>query len=69
MDGKPVPHGDDRDYNTAAGMTIAHFGRIPNVGEHFDWAGWRFEVVDLDGARIDKLLVARLPEPEREDGI
>ena len=41
---------------------IAQFGRIPAVGEHFDWKGLRFEVVDLDGARIDKILVARLPE-------
>jgi putative hemolysin len=32
------------------------------VGEHFDWAGWRIEVVDLDGPRIDKLLLQRLPE-------
>ena len=43
-------------------MVIAHFGRIPHVGEHLDWAGWRIEVVDLDGARIDKLLCAQLPE-------
>lgn len=64
-----LPDEDDGDYHTAAGMVIASFGRIPHSGEHFDWAGWRFEVVDLDGARIDKLLVARLPEPEREDGI
>jgi putative hemolysin len=40
-------------------MTIAHFGRIPHAGEHFDWKGWRIEVVDLDGARIDKLLIQR----------
>ncbi|KFL36770.1 hemolysin family protein [Arenimonas donghaensis] len=64
-----LPDEDDGDYHTAAGMVIASFGRIPHSGEHFDWAGWRFEVVDLDGARIDKLLVSRLPEPEREDGI
>ncbi|HEY4530616.1 MAG TPA: hemolysin family protein [Luteimonas sp.] len=60
LDGKALPDGDDRDYNTAAGMTIAHFGRIPSVGEHFEWAGWRIEVVDLDGPRIDKLLLQRL---------
>ncbi|GGK07493.1 hemolysin family protein [Luteimonas terricola] len=60
LDGKPLPDGDDRDYNTAAGMTIAHFGRIPSVGEHFEWVGWRIEVVDLDGPRIDKLLLQRV---------
>ncbi|MGE5168615.1 MAG: transporter associated domain-containing protein, partial [Deltaproteobacteria bacterium] len=44
-----------------AGMVVAHFGRIPQAGEHFDWRGWRFEVVDLDGARVDKILAARVP--------
>ncbi len=58
-----LPHEDDLDYHTAAGMLIAHFGRIPHVGEHFDWNGWRFEVMDLDGPRIDKLLVQRVTEP------
>ncbi len=53
---------DDDEYNTVAGMMIERFGRIPNVGEHLDWAGWRFEIVDLDGARIDKLLISRLPD-------
>ncbi|GAB2504971.1 hemolysin family protein [Pseudoxanthomonas sangjuensis] len=59
--------GDEDDYNTLAGMVIEHFGRIPQVGEHFDWAGWRIEVVDLDGARIDKLLLQKLPEHDDAD--
>ena len=54
-----LPGEDDNDFTTVAGMVIAHFGRIPHSGEHFDWQGWRIEVVDLDGARIDKLLIAR----------
>jgi putative hemolysin len=68
LDGKALPDGDDRDYNTAAGMTIAQFGRIPSVGEHFEWAGWRIEVVDLDGPRIDKLLLQRLDGSLPGDG-
>jgi putative hemolysin len=56
----PLPLEDEYDYHTAAGMTIAQFGRIPNVGEHFDWSGWRIEVVDLDGPRVDKLLLQRI---------
>ena len=60
MGGVALPDAEDGDYHTLAGMCIAHFGRIPNVGERFDWAGWRIEVVDLDGARVDKLLLARL---------
>jgi putative hemolysin len=54
-----LPDEDEHDFHTAAGMLIAHFGRIPRVGERFDWNGWRIEVVDLDGPRIDKLLLQR----------
>ena len=60
LGGGTLPLEDDYDYHTAAGMTIAHFGRIPNVGEHFDWNGWRIEIVDLDGPRVDKLLLQRV---------
>ncbi len=55
-----LPLEDEHDYHTAAGMVIAQFGRIPNVGEHFDWDGWRIEIVDLDGPRVDKLLLQRI---------
>ncbi|MGN7725817.1 hemolysin family protein [Luteimonas sp. 22616] len=55
-----LPLEDEYDYHTAAGMVIAQFGRIPNVGEHFEWSGWRIEIVDLDGPRVDKLLLQRL---------
>ncbi|MGT2480890.1 transporter associated domain-containing protein [Methylobacterium oryzae CBMB20] len=48
-----------RDYATAAGLVIAAFQRLPETGEACDIAGWRFEVVDLDGRRIDKLLATR----------
>ncbi|MDO5505643.1 MAG: hemolysin family protein [Pseudoxanthomonas suwonensis] len=60
LTGLNLPTADDRDYHTAAGMVIDHFGRIPSVGEHFDLDGWRIEVVDLDGPRVDKLLLQRL---------
>ena len=49
--------GQDRDFHTLAGLCIHFFGRIPHAGEHFDLSGWRIEVIDLDGARIDKLLL------------
>jgi putative hemolysin len=61
-----LPAEEDHDYNTAAGMVIARFGRIPHAGEHFEWSGWRFEVVDLDGARIDKLLIQALGNDDLE---
>ncbi|KAF1710343.1 hemolysin [Pseudoxanthomonas kalamensis DSM 18571] len=60
LGGGALPDEDDHDYHTAAGMLIAHFGRIPHVGESFEWASWRIEVVDLDGPRIDKLLLQKL---------
>jgi putative hemolysin len=50
----------DRDYHTAAGFVLATLGQLPAVGETFDAYGWRFEVVDLDGRRIDKLFVRRI---------
>jgi len=50
----------DADYQTVAGFVLAEMNRLPNVGESFEKGHWRFEVVDLDGRRIDKLLVSRL---------
>ena len=51
------PH---RSYETAAGLVIAALQRLPETGETCDLAGWRFEVVDLDGRRVDKILATRL---------
>ncbi|KFN41482.1 hemolysin family protein [Arenimonas metalli] len=64
-----LPGEEEHDYHTVAGMVIARFGRIPHAGELFDWEGWRFEVVDLDGARIDKLLISRLPDADDSPAI
>ena len=47
-------------YNTLAGMLMALCGHLPQVGERVVWQGWEFEVVDLDGRRIDKVLATRL---------
>ncbi|GGH51233.1 DUF21 domain-containing protein [Frigidibacter albus] len=47
------------DFDTVAGFVLDEMRRLPALGESFRHAGWRFEVVDLDGMRIDKLLVAR----------
>lgn len=55
-----LPQEAEHEFRTAAGMLMTRFGRIPKVGEYFEWGGYRFEVVDLDGARIDKILIARL---------
>jgi putative hemolysin len=48
------------DYTTLAGFVLAQLGHLPTTGESFRWRGFRFEVVDMDGRRIDKLLIHRL---------
>ena len=57
-----------RDYQTVAGFVLAHLRRLPAAGEHVEVSGWRFEVVDLDGRRIDKVLASRLPLSRRQLG-
>lgn len=48
----------DGDYTTLAGFVLGRFGHLPEPGESFIWQGWRFEVVDLDGHRIGKVVAA-----------
>ncbi len=55
-----VPIDPDPDYTTVAGFVLDELKRIPDLGESFVKGDWRFEVVDLDGRRIDKLLVSRV---------
>ncbi len=54
---------EDPDYETVAGFVLDELKHLPDLGERFTWNGWTFEVIDLDGRRIDKLLVQKLPEP------
>ncbi len=49
---------EDRDYATVAGLALAEMKRLPGVGDHFDFGGHRFEIMDMDGRKIDKLLVS-----------
>ncbi len=56
--------GEDRDYATVAGHALAILRRLPSVGEVFENQGWRFEIVDMDGRKIDKLLVSAVVRPE-----
>lgn len=62
-----LPNEDEHDFRTVAGLMMAEFGHIPGTGEHFTWRDLRFEVVDLDGARIDKVLVTRLAKVPADD--
>lgn len=57
-------------YHTVGGFVITHLSRIPSVAEHFEWKGLRIEVVDMDGNRVDKVLVmpiSRNPIPRQLD--
>jgi putative hemolysin len=56
---------ESRDYETVAGYVLSHLHHLPATGECVDAQGWRFEVVDLDGRRIDKIIATRLPTGHR----
>ena len=62
LDLKDLPDEDRGRYNTLAGMIMLLLGRLPQTGDRVDWGDWRFEVVDLDGRRVDKVWASRLPE-------
>ncbi len=52
---------EERDYATVAGFALSVLRHIPEVGERFRFAGWYFEIVDMDGRKIDKLLASEIP--------
>jgi putative hemolysin len=53
------PDEEDGGYHTVAGLVMTVLGRIPRVSDHFSLDGYRFEVVDMDQKRVDRVLVAR----------
>ena len=59
----------DRDYATVAGFALSVLKHIPDTGESFTVDGWKFEVVDMDGRKIDKLLASRARRKRREEPI
>jgi putative hemolysin len=61
---KTLPDEDRGRYNTLAGMVMLLLGRLPQTADKVEWEGWRFEVVDMDGKRIDKILASRMPEDD-----
>jgi putative hemolysin len=63
LDIKELPEEDRGRYNTLAGMIMLLLGRLPRTTDTVEWGDWRFEVVDLDGKRVDKVLVTRHLSP------
>lgn len=59
---------EHRDYATTAGFALSVLKRLPDEGDVFEVPGWRFEIVDMDGRKIDKLLVSKVVEVEEAEG-
>jgi putative hemolysin len=57
-----LPDEDDGTYQTMGGFMMTHLEKIPVTGDKFEWGGYRFEVVDMDERRVDKVLVAPLAQ-------
>lgn len=56
----PFPGEAEGRYHTAAGYVMEQLGRVPAAGDRFEWDGWRWEVVDMDYRRVDKVLATRI---------
>lgn len=56
---RTVPEEERGRYNTLSGMVMLLLGRVPHTADSVEWEGWRFEIVDMDGKRIDKVLAMR----------
>jgi putative hemolysin len=52
-----LPREEEADYHTVGGMVMDNLGRVPASGDRFDWEGFTFEVLDMDGRRVDKVLI------------
>ena len=63
---KNVPEEERGRYNTLSGMVMLLLGRLPQTGDRCEWGGWCFEIVDLDGKRIDKVLATPVKEVPTE---
>jgi len=63
-----VPEEERGRYHTLSGMLMLLTGRLPRLGEKVRWESWRFEIVDMDGKTIDKVLAAKVEDPAQTHG-
>jgi putative hemolysin len=64
LDVRDLPDEARAGYDTLGGLVMTVLGQVPTVGQAFDLAGFRLEVVDMDGRRVDRVLVTRNPAPD-----
>ena len=57
LDVAALPDEERIGFQTLGGFVVSHMGAIPSTGDLFEWGGYRFEVLDMDGTRVDKVLV------------
>ena len=55
----------DADYQTLGGLVVTELGRIPQPGDHFEWAGFKFSVTEMDRRRVDKVMITRVEPAEK----
>src|SRR5690606_465316 len=60
-----IPENVDH-FTTLGGFIIYHLSKIPSTGENFDYNGYNFEIVDLDGQRVDKVIIKELTPPAED---
>ena len=64
-----LPDEEEGTFQTVGGFVMARLGEVPSVGDRFEWGGFRFEVMDMDGRRVDKILVTPLPPEKKSETI
>jgi putative hemolysin len=68
LDETVFPEEERSDYQTLGGFVMMRIGRIPQTADRFEWNRLNFEVVDMDGRRVDKIMVTRRPAPDAKAG-
>lgn len=67
FDIEELPDEDEGNYQTVGGFVSSHIEHLPAEGQHFEWNNMRFEIMDMDGRRVDKVLVVLLKQEERKE--
>jgi putative hemolysin len=62
-----LPDEDKAGYQTLSGLVMNQLGDIPKIGQLFELEGFKFEVIDMDGFRVDRVLVTRSPQDEESE--